>query len=260
MKIVVCAKQTFDTEAKIALTAAGAIESEGVNLVLDPYSEFAVEEGIRTKEKLGGEVIILTVGPDSAQTAIRQALAMGADSGVLVSDPALEGGDPSATALVLAKALQKLNPDIILGGYKSVDNGSAQVLPRVAEILKMAHVNVVTNIELADGKAVATREIDDGVEIIEVPMPAIFTAQQGLAEPRYPSMKGIMGAKKKPLDVWSLADLGVDAGAVGAGAAKVRAVKIVLPEARKGGRVIGGEVPDAVAELVKLTRSEAKVV
>lgn len=260
MKIVVCAKQTFDTEAKIALDASGNISTEGVNLVLDPYSEFAVEEGIRTKEKMGGEVIVLTVGPDSAQGAIRQALAMGADSGVLVCDSALDGGDASGTALALAKALEKLNADIIIGGFKSVDNGTAQVLPRVATIMNIPHVNVVVKIELNGDKAVATREIDDGVELIEVPMPALFTAQQGLAEPRYPSMKGIMQAKKKPLDVWSLADIGVDSGAVGAAGAKVKVLKLTLPDARKGGKIIGGEVADAAAEMVKLTRTEAKVI
>jgi electron transfer flavoprotein beta subunit len=260
LKIVVCAKQTFDTEAVISLDANGQINSDGITLILDPYSEFAVEEAIRMKEKHGGEVVILTIGKPSAQTAVRHCLAMGADSAILITDPALDGGDASATAAVLAKALQKLNPDIILGGFKSADIASAQVMPRIAEIMNIPHVNVVTKIELENGKAVATREIDDGVELIEVTLPAIFTAQQGLAEPRYPSVKGIMQSKKKPITNWTLADVGVDSNTVGAAAAKVKVLKYTLKEARKGGRIIEGEVPDVTAEVVKLTRTEAKVI
>ncbi|MDL2281454.1 electron transfer flavoprotein subunit beta/FixA family protein, partial [Selenomonadales bacterium OttesenSCG-928-I06] len=187
-------------------------------------------------------------------------MAMGADSGVLISDPAMDGGDAAATALVLSKALQKLNPDIILGGFKSVDTASAQVMPRVATIMNIPHVNVVTDLEVSGNTALATREIDDGVEKIEVSLPAIFNAQQGLAEPRYPSVMGIMKSKKKPIENWTLADVGVDASAVGAGAAKVKVLKYELKEARKGGRIIEGEVPDVTAEVVNLTRSEAKVI
>lgn len=260
MKIVVCAKQTFDTEAVIALTADGQVNATGITLIIDPYSEFAVEQAIQMKEKDGGEVIVLTIGNAGAQSAIRHALAMGADSGVLVDDPAIAGGDSLATALILAKALEKLNPDIILGGFKSSDIAGAQVLPRVSSILNLPNVNVATHLEWADGKAQVTRELDDGVEIIEVALPAIIGAQQGLAEPRYPSVKGIMQSKKKPINTWTLADIGVDAGAVGAGAAKTKVVQYTLKEARKGGRIIEGEVPDVTKEVVQLTRTEAKVI
>ncbi|HWI54304.1 MAG TPA: electron transfer flavoprotein subunit beta/FixA family protein, partial [Desulfobacteria bacterium] len=242
MNVVVLVKQTFDTEAKVDLDSNGLVSAEGVNLVLDPYSEFAVEEGIRIKERLGGEVTILCVGPDSAQTAVRQAFAMGADKGVLVKDDRLSGGDASSTSKVLAAALGKIPHDIILAGFKSVDNGTAQVVPRVAELLSVPHVHVVTKIDLDGGKAVVTKEIDDGVEIIEVPLPAIFSAQQGLAEPRYPSMKGIMAAKKKPLEFWSLDDVNVDPAAVGSAGSKTRVIKYTMPVARKAGRVIEADV------------------
>lgn len=255
MNVVVLVKQTFDTEAKIVLDGSGNIDPNGVNLVLDPYSEFAVEEGIRIKERLGGEVTILCVGPNSAQTAIRQAFAMGADKGYLIKDDQIAGGDSSVTAKVLAAALGKVPHDIILAGFKSVDSGTAQVVPRVAELLSVPHVHVVTKIDIDGNKAVATKEIDDGVEIIEVALPAVFSAQQGLAEPRYPSMKGIMQAKKKPLEIWSLSDIGVDAGT-----SKTKIIEISMPAARKAGRIIAGEVPDATKELVQLTRNEAKVI
>jgi len=260
MNIVVLVKQTFDTEAKIVLDSNGNIDPEGVNLVLDPYSEFAVEEGIRIKERLGGEVTILCVGPDSAQTAIRQAFAMGADKGVLIRDERLAGGDSGSTARVLAAALKKIPHDIILAGFKSVDNGTAQMVPRVAELLNIPHVHVVTKIDLEGGKAIATKEIDDGFELIEVALPAIFSAQQGLAEPRYPNMKGIMQAKKKPLEVWTLDELGIDPAMVGAVASKTKVIQYTLPSPRKGGRIIEGEVAEATRELVQLTRNEAKVV
>lgn len=203
-------KQTFDTETKITLNAGGQIDSNGVNYVVNPYCEFAVEEALRIKERLGtGEVVILSVGPERVEAAIRQCLAMGADRGILVNDPALEGGDEYTAAQVLAKALEKEGYDLILAGFQAVDDGSAQVGARVAELLNIPQVTIITKLELENGKAVATREIDDGLEIIEVPLPAIFTAQQGLAEPRYPSMKGIMQSKKKPLDRLTLADIGV---------------------------------------------------
>lgn len=261
MKILVLMKQTFDTETRIALDASGQIDSNGVNMVVNPYDEFAVEEALRIKEKLGdGEVVVLSAGEEQAETAIRQCLAMGADRGILVSDPALVGSDESASAKVLAKALEKEGYDIILAGFQAVDDGSGQVGPMVAELLNIPQVTIVTKLELSDGKATATREIDDGVEIIEVPLPAIFTAQQGLAEPRYPSMKGIMQAKKKPLDRLTIADLGISADEVGANAAKVKIQLISMPEARQAGKKIAGEPAEAAIELVKLLRTEAKII
>lgn len=259
MRIVVCMKQTFDTEAKISLTADGAINSDGVTLVVDPYSEFAVEKGIQLKETFGGEVVIACAGDVKAETAIRQCLAMGADRAVLVTDPLLVSADQTATAKVLAQVIKGLEPDIILGGYKSVDNGSSQVMLRLAEILDLPHVNVVTNIEIAGARATATRELDDGVELVEVALPAVFTAQQGLAEPRYPSMKGIMQAKKKELKRLGLGDLGLE-DSVGPDKAKLKIHGYSLPSPRQGGRIIGGEIAEAAPDLVKALRDEAKII
>ncbi|MDA8236131.1 MAG: electron transfer flavoprotein subunit beta/FixA family protein [Clostridia bacterium] len=261
MKIAVLMKQTFDTETKISLDAKGQIDSTGVNYVVNPYCEFAVEEALRIKERLGaGEVVVLSIGSEQVESALRTCLAMGADRGVLVNDPALEGGDEYTTAQVLAKALQKEDYDIILAGFQAVDDGSGQVGPRIAELLNIPQVTIVTKLELADGKAVATREIDDGVELIEVPLPALFTAQQGLAEPRYPSMKGIMQSKKKPIDRLTLADLGVSAEGVGANGAKVSIAALSLPAPRQAGKIVGGEPAEAAVELVKLLRTEAKII
>jgi len=252
MKILVCMKQTFDTEAKIAFDG-GKIDSKGVTMIMNPYDEFAVEEALRIKEAGDGEVTVISAGGAKAQDALRQALAMGADNAVLVETDEVEM-DEYATAVVLAKAIGGLEYDIILGGFRAIDDGSAQVMSRVAEILNIPVVNVITKLELADGKAVATREIEGGNEVVEVTLPAIFTAQKGLNEPRYPSMKGIMKAKKKPLDKKSVSDLGVDV------VSKVKAISFSLPEPRQAGKVVPGEPAEAARELARLLREEAKVI
>ncbi|NMA69251.1 MAG: electron transfer flavoprotein subunit beta/FixA family protein [Desulfitobacterium sp.] len=257
MNIVVCIKQTFDTEAKIALDSQGKIDSQGVNLIINPYDEFAIEEGIRLKEQLGGEVTVVSLGGERAQEAIRTALAMGADKGILVSDPSLEEVDEWVAAEVLAKAVEGISYDLLLAGRIAIDDGSAQVAVRLAEKLGVPSVSSVLKIEADGEKITAVREIDGGTETLEIPLPAMVTAQKGLNEPRYPSVAGIMKAKRKPLNVVSLADLGLNAGDL---SPKMVVDSTALPEARKGGRKLEGE-PDQVAkELVQLLRDEAKVI
>ncbi|MFZ5597271.1 MAG: electron transfer flavoprotein subunit beta/FixA family protein [Bacillota bacterium] len=256
MKIVVCMKQTFDTEAKIAIGGDGKITKQGVSLIMNPYDEFAVEEGLRIKEKLGGDVTVVTVAGPEGQDALRQALAMGADKGVLI-DPGTDEIDEFTTATILAKAISGMEYDIILGGFRAIDDGSAQVAGRVAEILGLPVVNVVTNLEIADGKAVATSEIEGGTQVLEVSLPAVFTAQKGLNEPRYPSMKGIMQAKKKPMEKIGIGDLGLDAAQI---APKVKVLSYFLPSPRAAGKIIPGEPADAARDLVKALREEAKVI
>lgn len=252
MNIAVLLKQTFDTEAKIEIEG-GKINKKGVGLIVNPYDEYAVEEALKLKEQNGGEVIIVSAGADTPDS-MRQALAMGADKGISVEDPALEGGDEYTTAIVLAKALGTIQYDLVLAGWRE---GSAQVAVRVAEELGLPHVNVVTKLEIADGKATATRDIEGGNEIVEVPVPAVITAQKGLNEPRYPSMKGIMQAKKKPIQKLSLGDLGLSADQA---AAKVKVKSIFLPSAKAAGKMVAGDPPQAAAELAKLLREEAKVI
>ena len=255
MNIVVCLKQTFDTETKISLNSDGKINDVGVTRAINPYDEFAVEEGLRLKEKFGGEVVIVSVGTEKVQESIRTALAMGADKGILVQDPALEKADEWVVALVLAKVISQVPYDIILAGRIAVDDQSAQVAVRVAEAMKFPQSSILA-LEAEEGKAIATREIDGGTEIVEVPLPAVFTAQKGLNEPRYPNMMGIMKAKSKELKVMSLADLGFD----GAPVRKTSEPVFSLPGSRKAGIKIQGEPADSVRELVRLLTEEAKVV
>lgn len=259
MKIVACIKQTFDTEAKIVVGGDGQISDEGVNLIVNPYDEFAVEEAIRTKEKEGGEVVVVTVGGDKAQEALRYCLAMGADRAVLINDPALVGADSYGVSIALAKLLSEKEAgfDIIFAGKEAVDDGAAQVPSRLAEKLELAQANVVIGFELNDGKATATREIDGGNETLELALPALISAQKGLNEVRYPSLPGIMKAKRKPLEVVALSDLGLSVDDV---ASKVELVSAELPPARKAGQRLTGEVDEVVAKLVQLLQEEAKVI
>ncbi|NMA69732.1 MAG: electron transfer flavoprotein subunit beta/FixA family protein, partial [Desulfitobacterium sp.] len=223
--------------------------------IMNPYDEFAVEEGIRLKEQHGGEVTVISMGGPKVSEVLRTALAMGADKAIAIEDPALEGSDEFVTANVLAKAIEGLSYDIIITGRIAIDDGSSQVAVRLAEALGIPSVSTVTKLEVDGSTATATRDIDGGSEVVEVPLPAVITAQKGLNEPRYPSVAGIMKAKRKELKTLTLADLGISAEE-----AKMKVVKLSLPPARQAGRIIEGEPPQAVAELVNALINEAKVI
>lgn len=257
MNIVVCLKQTFDTEAKIVLDGKGNIDGTGVNLVINPYDEFAVEEALKLREKFGGTVTLVSMGGDRTTEALRTALAMGCDEAVLVNDPAIESPDEWVAAEILAKAVAQLSYDIILTGRIAVDDGSSQVAVRMADALNIPSVSSILKLEVEDGKATATREIDGGTELIEISLPAVLTAQKGLNIPRYPSMMGIMKAKKKEIKVLALADLGLSAADL---PKKMEIKKYSLPSPRKGGIKVPGEASDAARELARLLREEAKVI
>ena len=262
MKIAVIIKQTPDTETVVKINDAGNdIVATGVKYVMSPYCEFAVEEGLRTKEKLGGEVVVISLGPDRVLETIRTALAMGCDRAIHLKDPAFEGGDAQATAKALAAAIKTVGPDIVFAGKQAIDGDQSQVAVRVAELAGLAQATIVTGLEIAaDGKsAKATRRIEGGDEVVELKLPALISCEKGLNEPRYASLPGIMKAKKKEVKEFKPADLGLD-GQVGAAGAKAKRVKLLpLPE-RKAGRRIEAESPEAAAaELVRLLREEAKV-
>jgi len=255
MNVAVCMKQTFDTEAKIVLDAGGAIESQGVNLIINPYDEYALEEALRITEASGGEVTVVSVGGPQVRESLRQALAMGVDRAVLV-DPEMEELDESGTALILAAVISTLGCDVVLGGLRSVDTASSQVMGRLSEALGLPVVGAVTGLECGQGMAVATHDVEGGSEVVELALPAVFTAQKDLNEPRYPSMKGILHAKKKPLQELGLSDLGLDPTQL---EPKVETLSLSLPAPRNAGRTIAGEPAEAARELARLLRDEAKV-
>jgi len=248
LKVLVCVKQTFDTEAKIELKD-GKINDTGINLIINPYDEVAVEGGIQLKEKgIVDEVVVLSAGPDKAMDAIRTALAMGADRGILVKQD--RDADEYARAVALAAAIKDENPDIILAGHVAADDGSSQVPTRIAEILGLPHVNVITNLEIADGKATCTSEADGGTQVTEVTIPAVISSQVSWNEPRYPSMKGIMQAKKKPVAT-------VDAVAADN---KVTILEYTMPPAKEAGIKVEDVEPEvAAAQLAEWMLNTAKV-
>ncbi len=252
MKIAVCIKRTPDTETRVKVAADGvSIDETGVKFILNPYDEFAVEEALQRKEKAGGgEVVAIALGPDAAQETIRSALAMGADRGVL-----LKADKVPADALAAAKALAAElkgggggGYDLILFGKMAVDDYNHAVGPMTAELLGLPCVTAISKLELDGGKGVAEREIEGGVEVVEFALPAVLTAEKGLNTPRYPALKGIMAAKKKPIESKPAA----------LGDARVSVTSLALPPERKAGRIVG-EGADAVPELVRLLRTEAKV-
>lgn len=247
MKVLVTVKQTFDTEAKIEL-AGGKINETGVSLVLNPYDENAVEGALQLKEAgIADEVVVVSAGAEKTLDAVRTALAMGADRGIIIKQD--KYADEYARAAALADVIKKEAPGLVLGGHVAADDGSSQVLTRIAEILGWPNVNVVTKLEIADGKATATSEADGGTQITEVALPAVATVQVSLNEPRYPSMKGIMAAKKKQVD-------NVDAIAV---ADKVTIVSYELPAAKAAGIKIEDEPEVLAAKLADWLKSTAKV-
>jgi electron transfer flavoprotein beta subunit len=264
MELVVCLKQVPDTETKIKVNPEGTgIVTEGIKYVMNPYDEYAVEEALKIKEKLGGSVTILCLGPDRATEAIRTALAMGADEAVHLNDPAFEGSDSFTTAKILAKALQGMKFDLILTGKQAMDHDASQVFGCLAELLDLPYVSVVVGLEISvDGKsATAKRETEGGMEeIIEVPLPAVIAAQKGLNEPRYASLPGIMKAKKKEIKKLDLAALGMDAAEVGEKGSKLKTKNFHLPPERQAGKKLEGEPTETATQLAKLLRDEAKLI
>ncbi len=255
MNILVVLKQTFDTEEKIVINN-GQISEDGVEFIINPYDEYAVEEAIKLKEEHGGEVTVISVGPDRTENALRTALAMGADKAVLVDDESLFG-DEYTTAKVLAAVAKKYGYDLILAGQMAVDSGAGQGGPRLAEELGINHVSTAVKVEVNGTSVRVERDVEGDLEIVETSLPVVITAQQGLNEPRYPSLPGIMKAKKKPLDRLTADDLGLSAADV---KAKTEIVDQYLPPKKQAGRILAGDIQAQAAELVQLLRNEAKVI
>ncbi len=249
MKIAVCVKRVPDTEARVKIGADGAsIDESGVKFIINPYDEFAVEEALQRREKAGaGEVVVISLGADAAQETIRGALAMGADRGVLLQAAPIPA-DGLAVAKALAAELKDGRYDLILFGKLAVDDYNHQVGPMVAELLGLPCVTAVVKLELEKGRGTAEREVEGGIEVVSFALPAVLTCDKGLNTPRYPALKGIMAAKKKPIEI-RLAQLG---------AARLAVRALALPPERTEGRIVG-EGAAAVPDLVRLLREEAKV-
>jgi electron transfer flavoprotein beta subunit len=264
VNIVVCLKQVPDTETQIKIAPGGkTIVTDDVKWVMNPYDEFGVEEALRIKEKLGGTVTVVGLGPKRVTESIRTALAMGADKGILISDPSLDGSDALGRAKALAAAIKGTGFDLIFTGQRAVDDDTGVVGPALAQLLGVPHVALAVKVEVSeDQKRVkVNRPVEGQTLVIEADLPALITTQKGLNEPRYASLPGIMKAKKKPLEEKSLANLGLEATAFGEGGNKLKVLEIQPPPARKAGKLVEGETPqEKAAELARLLHEEAKII
>lgn len=264
MEIVALIKQVPDTETQIKVNSESTgIVEDGIKWIMNPYCEFGIEEALRTKEKFGGTVTLISIGPPRAVEAIRTGLAMGADKAVQVDDSAIWGASDSlGTARILARVLQDVPCDIIFSGKQAIDDDMAQTGAALAELLGIPQLTFVNGIEWIDEKTVrVNRQVEGGIQVIESALPVLITCQKGLNEPRYASLPGIMKAKKKPLDIKTLADLGLDPAEVGKAGEKTEVIQLELPPPRQAGKLVEGETSEEkAAKLAKLLREEAKVI
>lgn len=257
MNIYVLMKRTFDTEERISISG-GKIADDGAEFIINPYDEYAIEEAIQLRDEHGGEVTVVSVGSDEAEKQLRTALAMGADKAVLINiEDDVEESDQFTTARILGEFLKDKEADLIIGGNVAIDGGSGQVGPRVAEQLDIPYVTTITSIEIAGDTVTIVRDVEGDSETIETSLPLLVTAQQGLNDPRYPSLPGIMKAKKKPLEELELDDLDLEEDDV---EPKTKTIEIYLPPKKEAGRILDGDIDAQVKELVNLLHKEAKVI
>ncbi len=254
MKILVMVKQVPDTATRIRMAPDGAsIATDGIKWVINPYDEFAIEEALQIRERFQGEVVVISVGPQRVEEAIRQTLAMGADRGIHVKTDA--GLDSYQAAAALAAVARLETFDLILTGKQAVDDDAAQVGPLISVFLEIPQVTVVLKLSINPDtqRLVAERELEGAIEVVELPYPAVVTAQRGLNEPRYPTLPNIMKAKKKEVRVESLEALGIDT------VPKVRVTALSEPPTRPSAKILTGDPIEAAQQLVNLLHDEAKV-
>jgi len=252
MDIVVCIKQVPETtEVKIDPQTKTLVR-EGIPGIVNPFDMYAIEEGLRLKERYGGKVKVLTMGPPQAEDALREALAMGADEAVLLSDKALAGSDTLATSYALSMAVRKLGYDLVICGKQAVDGDTAQVGPEMAEHLGVPFVAWVRKVEeVSDGKIKVQRLMDDGYEVLEMPLPALITVVKEINEPRLPSLRGKMRARKAQIPVWTVEDIGADPSRVGLEGSPTQVIRVFSPERRAGGEILQGEPEEVADKLVE---------
>ncbi len=260
MNIAVLIKQVPEIELVKVDQAANEVVLPSGPGVVNPFDEYAVEEALRLKEKYGGKVTVITVGTPKAESALRDCLALGVDEAILISDPILEKSDPQATARALAAGLKKLGAfDLILSGKQAVDDDASQVPGAVAALLDLPQALFVKKVENLDGgKITVWRTTEEGYDIVELNLPALLSVVKEINEPRLPSLKGKMMAKKAPLTKWTAADIGIDGSAVGANSS-TRTLKVSPPPPRQKGEMITGDTPEEIAEKLyqKLKESQA---
>ena len=248
--VVVCVKQVPDTTDVRIDPETKTLVREGVPSIVNPFDTYALEEGIRIREKAGGKVTVLSMGPPQAIEALRECLAVGADEAVLLSDRAFAGSDTLATAYALSLAIKKLDPCIVLCGKQAWDGDTAQVGPGVAEELDVPHATYVRKITLDGETAVVERLIEGGYEKVKVPLPALFTVVKEINEPRLPSLRGKLRAKSARIPIWSPQDIEADTGRLGLAGSPTEVIRVFSPEIRSKGEVLEQPLREATQYLL----------
>ncbi|MDP3012763.1 MAG: electron transfer flavoprotein subunit beta/FixA family protein [Candidatus Subteraquimicrobiales bacterium] len=252
MDIIVCIKQVpKTTEVKIDLET-NTLVRQGVEGIINPFDTYAIEEGVRLKERFGGKVTVITMGPPQAEQALREAISVGADEAILLSDRAFAGADTLATSYTLAKAIQKIGFfDLIVCGKQTMDGDTAQVGPELAHFLDISYVAYVKKVEeIKDSKITVERMIEEGYEVIEISLPGLITVVKEINEPRLPSLKGLMRAKSAPVTIWNHQDIKADENKIGLFGSPTQVVKIFVPEKHKKGEILEGELNSSVETLI----------
>ncbi|NVM27593.1 MAG: electron transfer flavoprotein subunit beta/FixA family protein [Candidatus Helarchaeota archaeon] len=256
MNVLICIKQVPDTTDVKIDKKTGTIMREGVPSVINPSDKHAIEEGLSIREKFGGKVTVLTMGPPQSREALQEAIAMGVNKGVLLTDRKFAGADTLATSYTLAQAIKKLEEkakfDIILCGSKSIDGDTAQTPIELAETLNIPQVTYATNIVIRDNKVRAIRDVDDGYEMVETEMPVLITILKEINTPRYPTIKGIVQSFQK-VDIveWTADDIDVDERKIGLSGSATQVKKVFTPESKKKGNILQGDPKEIVEEVIK---------
>ena len=265
MNMIVCIKQVIDPEAppasfKIDPSANKVVPPPGVSPVIDPYAEYAVEAALRIKDAKGGKVTAISLGTNQLRDIVKKPLAMGADDLILLEDEAFGGGDSWSTAYALAMAIKKIgNYDIVFCGREASDWNAGQVGSGIAEILGLPSVTLVKKMDITNGRARVERVTDEGYEVIEVALPALITVSNEIGEPRYPTIKGIMAAKKKEPIIWKPADIGVEVAKIGSAGRRTKLLKLFQPVREGKCEIMKGETPEEAAANLAQRLRETKV-
>jgi electron transfer flavoprotein beta subunit len=252
MNIIICLKQVpGTTEVKID-PETNTLIRQGIENIINPFDTYAIEEGVRLKEKYGGKVTVVTMGPSQAEAALREAISLGADEAVLLSDRAFAGADTWATAYTLSRAVLKLGEyDLIICGRQTIDGDTAQVSPELSEMLDIPFIAYVSQVEeITDKNLKVRRMVEEGHEVIETTLPAVITVSKEINVPRLPSLRGIMKSKSAKIETWGIAELGVDEGMVGLAGSSTQVIKVFFPQRISQAEILSGSTEEQVDSLI----------
>ncbi len=258
MNVVVCLKQVPGTTQVKIDPQTNTLIRQGIENIINPFDTYAIEEGVRLRERTGGKVTAISMGPPQAETALREAISLGADEGILLSDPAFAGADTWATSYTISAALRKLGQyDLVICGRQTLDGDTGHVGPQLAEMLALPFIAYVSQIEeVADGSLRVQRMVEDGYEVVESPLPAVITVVKEINMPRLPSLRGIARSKSATIPVWGAKELNTDPGRVGLAGSFTRVIRIFSPQRVCQGEIFQGEAKEQVDCLVNRLKDD----